>query len=166
MSASLLVIVRRPIFMASLLGKASWTILESTPQPDRRNNRQGGYIRSNNKRMDHLVGTSGNSQQREKLKSEKNDFQNLEICVGEPGGRTFKKVFINFLSSSFVVALVPGGLPLLPFLSLKVSAACEMAEMVGFLPFCFRTIFWMVDRPVGFSPRGGWRRAKHIALVS
>jgi len=132
LSASLLVIVRRPIFMASLLGKASWTILESTPQPDRRNNRQGGYIRSNNKRMDHLVGTSGNSQQREKLKSEKNDFQNLEICVGEPGGRTFKKVFINFLSSSFVVALVPGGLPLLPFLFLKVSAACEMAEMVGF----------------------------------
>jgi hypothetical protein len=72
LSASLLVIVRRPIFIASLLGKASWTILESTPQPDRRNNRQGGYIRSNNKRMDHLVGTSGNSQQREKQKSEKN----------------------------------------------------------------------------------------------
>ena len=29
------------------------------------------------------------------------------ICVHEPGGRIFKKVFINFLSSSLVVALVP-----------------------------------------------------------
>ena len=83
------------------------------------------------------------------------------ICVHEPGGRIFKKVFINFLSSSLVVALVPGGLPLLPFSSLKDSAACEMAVHIHVRTFG-PTNGQNRSNMVGFGPNSGQQKSKNI----
>ena len=74
-------------------------------------------------------------------------------------------VFKMVLSSAFVVALLPRGLPLFISGVLKVLAASEMDCKVGRLLFFFLTSLRMSFNLTGFEPFGGLRKAKIIARV-